>query len=394
MSFETIGLSATLLRAINEKGYKVPTPVQEQAIPPILKGHDALVSAQTGTGKTAAFTLPILQLLSKLPIKNNIYKRPVHALVLTPTRELAAQVFENVQMYGKYLPFKSDKVFGGVNINPQIKELRSGVDILIATPGRLLDLIGQGVVDLSRIKMFVLDEADRLLDLGFQDEVQELIKSCPIERQTLLFSATMNTKVDDLIKLSMKRPVRIKISNKDAKSNKDLEVAPRLEQEFVRVRSGNEGINREGMLLALLTRTFSTQTIVFFDTKAKAHRMMILCGLCGIKCAELHGNLSQAQRLEALEQFRKGEVDILLATDLAARGLDISRVETVVNFEMPNQVETYIHRIGRTARGLATTGHALVFFESAGLSVLYNVLLVPAWAGLPHTRVGWHSTNS
>lgn len=237
-------------------------------------------------------------------------------------------------------------------MNAQMAELRARPQVVVATPGRLLDHITNSAgVSLEEVEYLVLDEADRLLDLGFADEVNEIIKACPVDRQTLLFSATMNTKVDDLIRLSLKRPVRIRISDKESSNgNKDLEVAPRLEQEFIRVRSGNEGLNREAMLLALLTRTFSTQTIVFFDTKVKAHRMMILCGLCGIQCAELHGNLSQSQRLEALEKFRKGEVDILLATDLAARGLDISRVETVVNFEMPNQVETYIHRIGRTAR--------------------------------------------
>jgi len=198
------------------------------------------------------------------------------------------------------------------------------------------------------LQFLILDEADRLLDLGFQDEVHELVKACPVARQTMLFSATMNTKVDDLVQLSLKRPVRVRISDKDR--DKDIEVAPRLEQEFIRVRVGNEGMNREGMLLALLTRTFTKQTIVFFDTKVTAHRLMILCGLCGIKCAELHGNLTQTQRLTALEDFRKGEVDVLLATDLAARGLDIARVKTVINFEMPNQVESYVHRIGRTAR--------------------------------------------
>lgn len=189
---------------------------------------------------------------------------------------------------------------------------------------------------------------------GFQDEVHEIIKSCPIERQTLLFSATMGTKVDELVKLSLKRPVRIHVSDKRKKGNNvnsgGVEVANRLEQEFVRVRSGNEGVKREAMLLSLLTRTFKSRVIVFFDTKAEAHRLMIVAGLCGIKCAELHGNLTQVQRLQALEQFREGSVDVLFATDLAARGLDISSVKAVINFEMPSQVETYVHRIGRTAR--------------------------------------------
>lgn len=198
------------------------------------------------------------------------------------------------------------------------------------------------------MEFLVLDEADRLLDLGFQEEVFEIVKSCPVQRQTLLFSATMNTKVDDLVNLSLKRPVRIRVSDKNGSSaSNDVEVAPRLEQEFIRVRAGNEGVNREAMLLALLTRTFTTQTIVFFDLKSQAHKLMILCGLCGIRCAELHGNLSQAQRLEALESFRKGEVNVLLATDLAGRGLDIQNVDTVINFEMPQQVATYIHRIGK-----------------------------------------------
>ena len=240
--------------------------------------------------------------------------------------------------------------------NEQAAELRSRPDVVVATPGRLLDHVtnSQGV-DLDDLEFLVLDEADRLLELGFQEEVHELIKSCPAERQTLLFSATMDTKVDDLISLSLKRPVRIQATDKTKKnsgesSSNGVEVAPRLEQEFVRIRAGNEGVNREGMLLALLTRTFKSRTIVFFDTKVIAHRLMIICGLCGIKCAELHGNLTQVQRLEALEAFREGSVDVLLCTDLAARGLDIPGVEAVVNFEMPSQVATYVHRIGRTAR--------------------------------------------
>jgi ATP-dependent RNA helicase DDX27 len=344
--FAQLTLSRPLLRGIAAMGYVKPTKIQSSVIPVSLAGRDICASAVTGSGKTAAFLLPILEKL--------LYRSPgrIKALILTPTRELAAQCIGMMSTLSQFTQLQSTLIVGGSkNSKSQMAELRARPQVVVATPGRLLDHITNSAgVSLEDVEFLVLDEADRLLDLGFQDEVQEIIKACPVDRQTLLFSATMNTKVDDLIKLSMKRPVRIKISNKDGKTNKDLEVAPRLEQEFIRVRSGNEGINREGMLLALLTRTFSTQTIVFFDTKAKAHRMMILCGLCGIKCTELHGNLSQGQRLEALEQFRKGEADVLLATDLAARGLDISRVQTVVNFEMPNKVETYIHRIGRTAR--------------------------------------------
>lgn len=346
--FAQLTLSRPLLRGIASMGYVKPTAIQSAVIPVALAGRDICASAVTGSGKTAAFLLPILEKL--------MYRSPgrIKALVLTPTRELAAQCLGMMSTLAQYTKLTSALVVGGSkNTKSQMAELRARPSLVVATPGRLLDHVTNSTgVSLEDVEFLVLDEADRLLDLGFQEEVTELIKACPIERQTLLFSATMNTKVDDLIKLSMKRPVRVRISDKEGRAGagKDLEVAPRLEQEFIRVRSGNEGINREGMLLALLTRTFSTRTIVFFDTKAKAHRMMILCGLCGIKCAELHGNLTQPQRLEALEQFRKGEVDILLATDLAARGLDISSVETVINFEMPNQVETYIHRIGRTAR--------------------------------------------
>lgn len=347
-AFTQLTLSRPLLRGIMAMGYTKPTKIQSSVIPVALAKRDICASAVTGSGKTAAFLLPILERLLYRSLGRT------KCLILTPTRELAAQCMGMISTLSQFTKITSILVVGGSkNMNSQISELRTRPQIIVATPGRLLDHVTNSAgVSLEEVEFLVLDEADRLLDLGFQDEVNELIKACPIDRQTLLFSATMNTKVDDLIKLSLKRPIRIRISDKgsNASGGRDLEVAPRLEQEFIRVRSGNEGVNREAMLIALLTRTFSAQTIVFFDTKKKAHRMMILCGLCGIQCAELHGNLTQAQRLESLEKFRKGEVEILLATDLAARGLDISRVETVINFEMPNQVETYIHRIGRTAR--------------------------------------------
>jgi ATP-dependent RNA helicase DDX27 len=343
--FNQLPLSRPLLRGIAAMGYVKPTPIQAAVIPPAFAGLDICASAVTGSGKTAAFLLPILERLLHRSTGR------INALILAPTRELAAQCFGMISGISQFTNVSAVMVVGGVkNVPSQAAELRARPQIVVATPGRLLDhVMNSPGVTLEDVEFLVLDEADRLLDLGFQDEVQEIIKACPVERQTLLFSATMNTKIDDLIKLSLKRPVRIRISDKE-NSSKDLEVAPRLEQEFIRIRSGNEGVNREAILLALLTRVFSTGTIVFFETKAKAHRMMILCGLCGIKCAELHGNLTQTQRLEALEQFRNGDAEVLLATDLAARGLDINRVETVVNFEMPTQVETYIHRIGRTAR--------------------------------------------
>lgn len=346
--FSQLTLSRPLLRGVAAMGFVRPTLIQAAVIPVALAGRDVCASAVTGSGKTAAFVLPILERLLN-------YQRGggTKGLILTPTRELAAQCLGMMTTLAQYTKIRAALIVGGAkNVNAQAAELRTRPDVVVATPGRLLDhVMNSSGVTLDDVQFLILDEADRLLDLGFQEEVHELITACPIERQTMLFSATMTTKVDELVKLSLKRPVRLKISDKTrSSSGTDVEVAPRLEQEFVRVRTGNEGVNREGMLLGLLTRTFTKRTIVFFDTKATAHRLMILCGLCGIQCAELHGNLTQVQRLTALEQFRRGEVDILLATDLAARGLDIDRVETVINFEMPNQVETYVHRIGRTAR--------------------------------------------
>ncbi|CAB9507678.1 dependent RNA helicase [Seminavis robusta] len=353
--FVQLTLSRPLLRGVAAMGFVKPTPIQAACIPAALSGRDICASAVTGSGKTAAFSLPILE---RLLHRTSGASR---ALILTPTRELAAQCLGMISSLAQFTSIRVALIVGGSkNLPSQAAELRTRPDIIVATPGRLLDHVTNSAgVTLSDLEFLVLDEADRLLDMGFQDEVMEIVKECPVQRQTLLFSATMNTKVDDLIKLSLKRPVRIRVSDKNANNNtgsgpsagsNDIEVAPHLEQEFVRIRSGNEGINREAILLALLTRSFISQTIVFFDTKATAHRIMILCGLCGIKCAELHGNLTQAQRLTALESFRNGEVNILLATDLAGRGIDIPNVETVVNFEMPSNTANYIHRIGRTAR--------------------------------------------
>jgi len=368
-SFSQLGLSRPLLRGVASMGFVTPTLIQASVLPVAMAGRDVCASAVTGSGKTAAFLLPVMERIlqrgggrttfgganAKKKLSSLAATR---ALILTPTRELAAQCVSMMTAMAKFTDLRAALIVGGAkNVMSQATELRSRPDVVVATPGRLLDHItnSQGV-DFDDLEFLILDEADRLLDLGFQEEVHELVKACPAERQTMLFSATMSTKVDDLISLSMKRPVRIQATDKTKKnggessSNNGVEVAPRLEQEFVRIRAGNEGVNREGMLLALLTRTFKSRTIVFFDTKVVAHRLMIVCGLCGIKCAELHGNLTQVQRLEALEAFREGSVDVLLCTDLAARGLDIPGVEAVINFEMPSQVETYVHRIGRTAR--------------------------------------------
>ncbi|EED95637.1 predicted protein, partial [Thalassiosira pseudonana CCMP1335] len=364
-SFSQLGLSRPLLRGVASMGFVTPTPIQASVLPVAMAGRDVCASAVTGSGKTAAFLLPVMERIlqrggGRTTMGGLNAKRKAsalaatRALVLTPTRELAAQCVSMMTAMAKFTDLRAALIVGGAkNVMSQAAELRSRPDVVVATPGRLLDHItnSQGV-DLDDLEFLILDEADRLLDLGFQDEVHEIVKACPTERQTLLFSATMSTKVDDLIKLSLKQPVRVQATEKGKKDNAPtgVEVAPRLEQEFVRIRAGNEGVNREGMLLALLTRTFTSRVIVFFDTKSAAHRLMIVCGLCGIKCTELHGNLTQVQRLEALEAFREGNVDVLLATDLAARGLDIPGVECVINFEMPSQVDTYVHRIGRTAR--------------------------------------------
>jgi len=347
MSFEKLGLSAELLRSISEKGYKDPTSVQSQAIPPIIKGKDAVVSAQTGTGKTAAFTLPILQSLSqrlsKMPdqisAKNNANKRSIYALILTPTRELAAQVFDNIQMYGKHLPFTPAKVFGGVNINPQIKQLRSGVDILIATPGRLLDLIQQGVVDLSKVEMFVLDEADRMLDMGFIRDIRKVINLLPERRQNLLFSATFSKEIKVLADKLLSSPARIEVARSTTTAEQITQVIYPVDK------------SRKRELLSFMIGSKNwQQVLVFTRTKHGANRLTKQLEADGLIAAAIHGNKSQAARTRALADFKAGKIRILVATDIAARGLDIAKLPHVVNFELPNVPEDYVHRIGRTGR--------------------------------------------
>jgi ATP-dependent RNA helicase RhlE len=339
MSFEELGLSAELLRSISEKGYPSPTPVQSQAIPPILKGQDAVVSAQTGTGKTAAFTLPMLQRLSKLSPKNKINKRSVHALVLTPTRELAAQVFDNVQMYGKYLPFKAAKIFGGVNIKPQIRQLRSGVDILVATPGRLLDLIQQGVVDLSKIKVLVLDEADRMLDMGFIRDIRKILNLLPNPRQNLLFSATFSKEIKALADKLLSSPARIEVTPSSTTAEQITQV----------IYPVDRARKRELLSFMIGSKNWQ-QVLVFTRTKHGANRLTKQLEIDGISAAAIHGNKSQAARTRALANFKAGKIRALVATDIAARGLDIAKLPHVINFELPNVPEDYVHRIGRTGR--------------------------------------------
>lgn len=341
MSFVELGLTAELLRAVSEEGYKTPTPVQRQAIPVILGGRDILAGAQTGTGKTAGFTLPLLQRLhARKPVGRN---RPVRALILTPTRELAAQVAESVTTYGKYLPLKSTVVFGGVNINPQIDRLRRGVDILIATPGRLLDHIGQKTVDLSKLEILVLDEADRMLDMGFIRDIRRIIALLPPNgregRQNLLFSATFSDEIRRLAGGLLHDPAHIEV----ARRNTTVETVSQIVHPVDRVR-------KRELLSTLITTQNWRQVLVFTRTKHGANKLAEQLGRDGIIAAAIHGNKSQGARTKALADFKSGAVRVLVATDIAARGLDIDQLPHVVNFELPNVPEDYVHRIGRTGR--------------------------------------------
>ena len=354
MSFDTLGLRAELLRAVAEQGYDQPTPIQRQAIPTILAGKDVLAGAQTGTGKTAGFTLPLLQLLSAAAPRN---PRKIRALILAPTRELAAQVGANVADYGRHLPLRATVIFGGVGINPQIAELRRGVDILIATPGRLLDHLGQGTVDLSGIEILVLDEADRMLDMGFIHDIRKVLAALPPRRQNLLFSATFSDDIRTLADKLLNAPVPIEV----ARRNTPAEAVAQTVYPVDRTRK------RE-----LLTRLFLTQqwrqALVFTRTKHGANRLAQQLDGDGISAAAIHGNKSQSARTKALADFKAGRIQALVATDIAARGLDIDQLPQVVNYELPNVPEDYVHRIGRTGRaGNAGAAVSLVCVDEKGL---------------------------
>ena len=340
MSFETLGLSADMLRAVSEEGYTVPTPVQQQAIPYILQGRDVLAGAQTGTGKTAAFTLPLLQRLSTGPAPAHVKgRKPIRALVLTPTRELASQVEESVRIYGKYLSLTSAVIFGGVNINPQFTMLRKGVDILVATPGRLLDHLGQGSLDLSSVETLILDEADRMLDMGFIRDIRRVIAVLPKKRQNLMFSATYSDEIRALAESLLANPASVEVARRNTPA------------ETVSQRIFPVDRERKRELLSGLIRGGDwRQVLVFTRTKHGANRLAKQLEQDGITTAAIHGNKSQAARTKALAGFKNGEVRVLVATDIAARGLDIDMLPHVVNFELPNVPEDYVHRIGRTGR--------------------------------------------
>lgn len=336
MSFETLGLSKELLKAIKEQGYDKPTPIQKQAIPVILEKKDVLAGAQTGTGKTAGFTLPMLELLHRAkPTKGHHVK----ALILTPTRELAAQVGESVELYGKHLPFKSTVIFGGVKINPQITKLKNGVDIVIATPGRLLDHLSQKTIDLSHVSFLILDEADRMLDMGFINDIKKILAILPKQRQNLLFSATYSDEIKKLSDRLLNAPTLIEV----ARANISSEI---VKQTIYLV----DCERKRELLTHLINEGKWKQVLVFTRTKHGANRLSAQLEKDGITSAAIHGNKSQNARTKALDDFKKGEVRVLVATDIAARGIDIDQLPHVVNFELPNVSEDYVHRIGRTGR--------------------------------------------
>lgn len=336
MSFASLGLSEELVRAVSERGYTEPTPIQAQAIPVILKGGDLMGGAQTGTGKTAGFTLPLLQRLMEKPV---VGKARIRALVLTPTRELAAQVEESVRLYGKYLPLKSMMMFGGVNINPQIKQLHGRVDILVATPGRLLDHVQQKTVDLSHIEILVLDEADRMLDMGFIRDIKKILALLPKQRQNLLFSATFSDEIKLLADGLLNNPALIEVARRNAAA------------ELITQRVYPVDRERKRALLTKLIKDHNWfQVLVFTRTKHGANNLAEYLNKEGITAMAIHGNKSQAARTRALAEFKTGKLQVLCATDIAARGIDISELPHVVNFELPNVAEDYVHRIGRTGR--------------------------------------------
>src|SRR5450830_1422105 len=345
LSFIELGLSEDIVRAVSEQGYTSPTPIQLQAIPAVIKGGDLLAGVQTGTGKTAGFTLPVLQRLStsaNAP-KDKLSKRPIRALVLTPTRELAAQVHESVETYGKYVPLTSGVIFGGVGINPQIKLLKHGVDILVATPGRLLDHHQQGTIDLRHIDILILDEADRMLDMGFIHDIKKVLAILPPKRQNLLFSATFSDEIKVLADRLLNNPEMIEV----ARRNSTVEVIAQKVHPVDR--------DKKHPMLAHLIKTHQwSKVLVFTRTKHGANKLVEQLAKDGVAAMAIHGNKSQSARTKALAEFKDGSLPVLVATDIAARGIDIDQLPHVVNYDLPNVPEDYVHRIGRTGRAGAT----------------------------------------
>ena len=336
MSFDSLGLSDPLLKAIAKKGYTTPSPIQEKCIPVVLQGKDVLASAQTGTGKTAGFTLPLLQILSGAQVPQ---KRPIRALVLTPTRELAAQILENVREYSTFLKIKSTVIFGGVKQGPQVNTLRNGVDVLIATPGRLLDLQDQGLLSLRDVEILVLDEADRMLDMGFLRDIKKVLALLPQQRQNLLFSATFSKDIKKLANGFLNNPVLVEATPENT-------TAEKVNQKIYHV----DKVKKRAIIIKMIKDGNWQQVLVFTRTKHGANKLCEKMQKSGITAAAIHGNKTQGARTKALAGFKAGEIRVLVATDIAARGIDIPLLPHVVNFELPNVPEDYVHRIGRTGR--------------------------------------------
>ncbi|HEY4618970.1 MAG TPA: DEAD/DEAH box helicase [Flavobacterium sp.] len=348
MSFNSLGLSDALLKAVSKKGYTTPSPIQQKAIPPILEGKDILASAQTGTGKTAGFTLPILQILSE---GKHLSHRPIRALILTPTRELAAQILANIKEYGEFLDLRSTVIFGGVNQKPQVAQLRQGIDILVATPGRLIDLQNQGLISLSKVEILVLDEADRMLDMGFLRDIERILKVLPSKRQNLMFSATFSKDIKKLAMGILHKPVQVEATPENTTVDAIIQKVYPCAKE-----------KKTELIVKLITEGNWQQILVFTRTKQGANKLTESMISAGIKAAAIHGNKGQGARTKALAGFKNGSLTALVATDIAARGLDIPLLPHVVNFELPNIPEDYVHRIGRTGRAGAS-GEAISLFS-------------------------------
>ncbi|MDH4100245.1 MAG: DEAD/DEAH box helicase [Nitrospirota bacterium] len=362
MSFSQFGLSAGILKAVADQGYTEPTPIQAQAIPVVLEGRDIMAGAQTGTGKTAGFTLPLLHRLSADNSANGIKgRRHPRALVLVPTRELAQQVFDSVQTYGRYLPLRSAVVFGGVSINAQIQALRKGIDILVATPGRLLDHVQQRTVDLSRIQILVLDEADRMLDMGFIHDIKRVMALLPPKRQNLLFSATFADEIKALADSLLHNPALVEVARRNTAAETVKQVVYPVGRE-----------RKRDLLAHLVTVHDMKQVLVFTRTKHGADRLSQQLDRAGIVSDSIHGNKSQPQRTRALKAFKDGRVRVLVATDVAARGIDIDLLPHVVNYDLPNVPEDYVHRIGRTGRA-GNSGHAISLVSVDERIMLRNI---------------------
>ena len=357
-NFESLGLSEQLLESVKKEGYTVPTPVQEQAIPLLLKGRDVLGVAQTGTGKTAAFALPVLQIMAREKIQG---RRNIRTLVLTPTRELAAQINERFAAYSGKLSIYHQVIFGGVSQKPQVKSLRRGIDILVATPGRLLDLIDQGFVDLGSVEFFVLDEADRMLDMGFIRDIRKVLKLLPKKRQNLLFSATMPSSIADLASSFLNDAVMIDLSPEEI-------TVERIDQSVMFVQKQDK-IN---LIIDIVNENQIKRGIIFTRTKHGANRLVKRLDRSGIESAAIHGNKSQGARTRALAAFKNGDIPLLVATDIASRGIDIEGVTHVFNYDLPNEPESYVHRIGRTARA-GKSGVAYAFCDESESGYLVGI---------------------